>query len=189
MNFRAATLDDLAKLAAARWAFRTEDDGEVPIEGEQAFALRYQDFVRDALQSRHWTYWIAETADGELASHMAVCVVRSIPRPLPRERSVGLPDRLLYASAVSERRGWSRTSFMRYRVGVVARPRDARGMAERRVPTLLRACGLRRGCRRPGASIARLRCAAGSSTGYMSTSSLTYGCRSRRFKECSFRSL
>jgi len=81
VNFRAATLDDVPKLAAARWAFRTEGDGEVPIEVEQAFARRYENFVRDALQSRRWTYWIAETADGELVSHMAVCVVQSIPRP------------------------------------------------------------------------------------------------------------
>jgi len=81
MNVRAATLDDVANLAAARWAFRTEGDAEVPIESEQAFARRYQDFVRDALQSGRWRYWIAETADGELVAHMAVGVMRSIPRP------------------------------------------------------------------------------------------------------------
>ena len=39
MNFRAATVDDVPKLAAARWAFRTEGNGEVPIEGEQASSL------------------------------------------------------------------------------------------------------------------------------------------------------
>jgi RimJ/RimL family protein N-acetyltransferase len=81
MNFRIATLDDVSRLAAARWAFRTEVEGEVPTEAEQAFAHRYEDFVREALQSRSWTYWIAETADGQLVSQMAVCIVRSIPRP------------------------------------------------------------------------------------------------------------
>jgi len=81
MNFRIATLDDLPSLAAARWAFRTESGGEVALETEQAFARRYEAFVRDALQSRRWTYWIAETVDGECVSHMAVCIVQSIPRP------------------------------------------------------------------------------------------------------------
>jgi len=81
MNFRAATLDDVPKLAAARWAFRTDGNGEVPIEAEQAFVDRYENVVREALHSHRWTYWIAETADGELVSQMAVCVVQSIPRP------------------------------------------------------------------------------------------------------------
>src|SRR5438105_1161145 len=81
VNFRSATVDDVPKLAAARWAFRTEGDGEMPIEVEQAFARRYENFVREALQSHRWTYWIAEATNGELVSHMAVCVVQSIPRP------------------------------------------------------------------------------------------------------------
>jgi GNAT superfamily N-acetyltransferase len=81
VNFRTATLDDVPRLAAARWAFRTEDEGETPIEVEQAFARRYESFVRDGLHSRRWTYWIAETDDGEIVSHMAICVVQSIPRP------------------------------------------------------------------------------------------------------------
>src|SRR5207244_6815657 len=54
MNFRAATLDDVPKLAAARWAFRTEGNGELPIEAEQAFAHRYESFVRSALASHRW---------------------------------------------------------------------------------------------------------------------------------------
>jgi GNAT superfamily N-acetyltransferase len=81
MNFRAATLADVDNLAAARWAFRTEDGTEVPIEPEQAFLQRYRAFVRDALESQRLVYWLAETADVELVAHMAVCIVQSIPRP------------------------------------------------------------------------------------------------------------
>src|SRR5689334_615274 len=79
MNFRQATADDIPALAASRWAFRTEG-GETPIEPEASFALRYEAFVRAALDSGQWTYWIAES-DGELVAHMAVCIVKSIPRP------------------------------------------------------------------------------------------------------------
>ena len=80
IDFRAATLDDIPALARARWAFRIED-GEAPVETEQAFVQRYESFVRDALASQRWTYWLAETVEGELVAHMAVCVVDSIPRP------------------------------------------------------------------------------------------------------------
>ena len=79
MNFRQAGIADIPALAAARWAFRIEG-GETPIESEAAFANRYATFVRDALASGSWTYWIAED-DGDLVAHMAVCVVKSIPRP------------------------------------------------------------------------------------------------------------
>jgi len=80
VRFRIATLEDLPRLAALRWAFRTEE-GETPIEDQGAFAHRYQTFVRDALASGQWTYWVAETAHSELVAHMAVSIVRSIPRP------------------------------------------------------------------------------------------------------------
>jgi GNAT superfamily N-acetyltransferase len=81
MNFRTATLGDLDNLAAARWAFRTDDATEPPIEPEQAFVRRYQALVRAALKSQRLVYWLAETADGELAAHMAVFIVSGIPRP------------------------------------------------------------------------------------------------------------
>ena len=80
MNFRQATVDDIPALAAARWAFRLEG-GETPIETEPSFLRRYDAFVRKALESGQWTYWVAEEVDGELVGHMAVCVVESIPRP------------------------------------------------------------------------------------------------------------
>ena len=80
VNFRIATLDDVPRLAAARWAFRLES-GETTAETEEAFASRFEAFARDALASGRWTYWIAETSDGELASQMAVCIVQSVPRP------------------------------------------------------------------------------------------------------------
>lgn len=79
MNFRQATSDDIPALAAARWAFRTEG-GETPLETEASFARRYEAFVRVALASRQWTYWVAEN-ESELVAHMAVCIVKSIPRP------------------------------------------------------------------------------------------------------------
>src|SRR4051794_13659223 len=81
MNFRIATLADVDNLAAARWAFRTEDATETPIESRAAFGRRYEAFVREALESQRLVYWLAETSDGELVAHMAVCIVSAIPRP------------------------------------------------------------------------------------------------------------
>ena len=77
---RVATLDDLPALAALRWAFRAED-GEVPIDDEGAFAARYESFVRDGMRSGQWTHWVAETEQSTIVAQMAVCIVRSIPRP------------------------------------------------------------------------------------------------------------
>jgi hypothetical protein len=81
MIFRTATVADVASLASARWAFRTEDASEVPVESEQAFAQRYETFVRDAIASHRLTYWLALTGGGELIARMAVCVIHGIPRP------------------------------------------------------------------------------------------------------------
>ena len=80
VHYRMATLEDVPRLAVARWTFRHES-GETPVETEAAFADRFEAFARDGLASGRWTYWIAETGDGELASQMAVCVVESVPRP------------------------------------------------------------------------------------------------------------
>ncbi len=80
VTFRIATLGDVPELATARWAFRAEA-GETPMESEATFAVRYEAFLEDALRSGRWTFWIAETTNGTLVAHMAVCVVQSIPRP------------------------------------------------------------------------------------------------------------
>ena len=79
MRYRLATAGDVPELARMRWAFRTET-GEIPIEDETRFAERYARFVADGLASGRWTYWVAED-DGALVAHMAVCTVRSVPRP------------------------------------------------------------------------------------------------------------
>lgn len=81
MNFRTAGVTDVVNLAAARWAFRTEDATEIPIESEHVFVRRYEEFVREALESQRLVYWLAETVDGALVAHMAVCIVPGIPRP------------------------------------------------------------------------------------------------------------
>lgn len=80
MQFRLATAADLAQLASMRWAFRHED-GERPIEDESAFARRYTDFVQDGIHAQRWVYWIAETDKPVVVAHMAVGIIRSIPRP------------------------------------------------------------------------------------------------------------
>ena len=79
MDYRLATEADIPELAGMRWAFRAEA-GEVPRESEAAFGARYDAFVREGLASGTWTYWVAEEA-GALVAHMAVCVVRGVPRP------------------------------------------------------------------------------------------------------------
>ncbi len=79
MDYRLATEADIPELARMRWAFRAEA-GEVPCEGEAAFFARYGEFVRAGLASGDWTYWVAADA-GALVAHMAVCVVRGVPRP------------------------------------------------------------------------------------------------------------
>lgn len=79
MEYRLATEADVPELADMRWAFRSEA-GEVPAEGQDAFRDRYAAFVRAGLASGAWAYWVAADA-GRLAAHMAVCVVRGVPRP------------------------------------------------------------------------------------------------------------
>lgn len=79
MEYRLATEADIPELAGMRWAFRAEA-GEVPREDEDAFRARYSAFVREGLAAGSWAYWVAADA-GALAAHMAVCVVRGVPRP------------------------------------------------------------------------------------------------------------
>lgn len=81
MIFRVADHADIPALAAARWAFRTEDPAEVPLHDEREFRERFDSFVRDALAAGHLTYWVAEAPDGALAAHMAIVIVESVPRP------------------------------------------------------------------------------------------------------------
>ena len=80
MIYRIADINDVPTLAAMRWAFRSEA-GEKPIESQLSFAKRYGEFVRTAMQAGAVTYWVAEGEEHQIVSHMAVCVVRSIPRP------------------------------------------------------------------------------------------------------------
>ena len=79
MEYRLATEADIPELAGMRWAFRAEA-GEVPTEEQAAFRDRYATFVHAGLASGDWAYWVAADA-GRLAAHMAVCVVRGVPRP------------------------------------------------------------------------------------------------------------
>src|SRR5690349_3470359 len=79
MDYRLATTDDIPQLARMRWDFRAEA-GEEPIEGADAFERRYAAFARQALESRSWAYWVAVDG-GRIVSHVAVHVVRSVPRP------------------------------------------------------------------------------------------------------------
>jgi GNAT superfamily N-acetyltransferase len=87
MNYRVATAADLPVLAAARWAFRAEDN-EVPSEDQPTFTARFVDFVTAGMASGAWTYWIAEDGD-EIVGQMAVCIVPSIPRPARRSDQWG----------------------------------------------------------------------------------------------------
>lgn len=87
VTFRLATIADGAELAKMRWAFRAED-GERPVQSEAEFTDRYLAFLREGLSSNRWTYWVAEDA-GELVAHMALHVVRSVPRPSRRRDQWG----------------------------------------------------------------------------------------------------
>jgi len=77
--FRRATPADVPALARLRWAFRAEE-GEAAAVSFDAFAARYAAFVRAGIASGEWAYFVAD-ADGEIVAHMAVRVIRSIPRP------------------------------------------------------------------------------------------------------------
>lgn len=79
IRYRIATVVDIPALARMRWAFRAES-GEQPIEELDAFCIRYAKCVRAGLADGTWTWWIAEDDEGVIA-HMAVCVVRGVPRP------------------------------------------------------------------------------------------------------------
>ena len=87
MRFRLATRDDAAQLARMRWAFR-EEVGEVPMQSAAEFAERYVQFLDSGLTSGHWTYWVAEDS-ARIVAHMAVHIVRSVPRPARRRDAWG----------------------------------------------------------------------------------------------------
>lgn len=76
---RLATPDDLSELVQLRWEFRSED-GETAIESYEEFDLRYREFFEAGARDGSWAHWVAEV-NGKVASHMAVQVVRSVPRP------------------------------------------------------------------------------------------------------------
>lgn len=78
-TIRRAIPPDVPALARLRWEFRLED-GETPASAYEAFAARYAAFVRAGLASGEWAYFVAER-EGAIVAHMAVQVVRSVPRP------------------------------------------------------------------------------------------------------------
>jgi GNAT superfamily N-acetyltransferase len=78
-TIRRAIPTDVIRLSRLRWDYRLED-GEVPTTTYDAFAARYAAFVRAGLSSGEWAYFVAES-EGEIVAHMAVQVVRAIPRP------------------------------------------------------------------------------------------------------------
>ncbi|MFL5581119.1 MAG: GNAT family N-acetyltransferase [Gemmatimonadaceae bacterium] len=82
MRIRRATPTDVPNLARLRWAFRAEA-GETPASTFDVFAARYGAFVRAGVASGEWAYFLAEE-DGAIVAHMAVHVVRSVPRPSRR---------------------------------------------------------------------------------------------------------
>ncbi len=82
MRIRRATPTDVPELARLRWAFRAEA-GETPVSTFEAFAARYGAFVRAGLAGGEWAYFVAED-EGAIVGHMAVRVVRSVPRPSRR---------------------------------------------------------------------------------------------------------
>jgi GNAT superfamily N-acetyltransferase len=80
MNYRLAADSDLPELAGMRWDFRTEIHPIPEGATRDAFIPPCVDFLRDALASGRWLFWIAEE-NGQIVSQIFVQRIRKMPRP------------------------------------------------------------------------------------------------------------
>lgn len=80
MNYRLAVESDLPQLAAHRWDIRTELHGIPPGVDRQEFCAACLDFMRAALESGRWAFWIAEQ-EGTVVANICIQRIAKLPRP------------------------------------------------------------------------------------------------------------
>ena len=88
VSYRLAGESDLFALAANRWSFRVEEDGEPAGIDPEAFRQHCEAFLRSALASGRWAFWVAE-AGGRLVGNAFVQVVPKVPRPGRFDDAIG----------------------------------------------------------------------------------------------------
>jgi GNAT superfamily N-acetyltransferase len=88
VSFRLAAEDDLAALAINRWRLRVEEDGEPTGVAPADFYRRCEGFLREALRSGAWAFWLAE-AEGRVIANACVQVVPKLPRPGRFDDAIG----------------------------------------------------------------------------------------------------
>jgi GNAT superfamily N-acetyltransferase len=86
LNYRLAFESDLPQLAEMRWDMRTElhppAEGlpNPPGETREDFTAACLDFMREALASGRWAFWIAEQ-EGRVVANICVQRIQKLPRP------------------------------------------------------------------------------------------------------------
>lgn len=79
ISIRQATVADVAQLAQLRWDFKTEEHHNEKYSHDE-FIAHCTKWLRDGLQSRLWTYWIA-CNNTEIVSHIFVYTIPKVPAP------------------------------------------------------------------------------------------------------------
>ncbi|WP_431045861.1 N-acetyltransferase family protein [Streptomyces sp. P1-3] len=84
---RRAELVDAPALAALRWQFKVEDEGDGVPQGEKEFVAGCEEWLRTRMTGP-WLVWLAEVG-GRPCGHVFVCLVEKVPSPCPQSETFG----------------------------------------------------------------------------------------------------
>lgn len=84
---RRAGSDDAPALAAMRWRFKVEDDGDEVPQNEEEFTAKCEQWLRSRMVGA-WRVWVAEVG-GRPCGHVFVCLVEKVPSPCPGSDALG----------------------------------------------------------------------------------------------------
>ncbi|MGW3809823.1 N-acetyltransferase family protein [Micromonospora sp. NPDC005113] len=84
---RRAELDDAPALAAMRWRFKVEENGDEVPQDEEEFTAECGGWLHTRMAGP-WRVWLAE-AGGQPCGHVFVCLVEKVPSPSPGSEALG----------------------------------------------------------------------------------------------------
>lgn len=80
MDYRIATVADLAVLADMRWDFCMETGKHPAVIDKPQFIEECLEFLHDGLNSGQWVYWVAMD-DATLVAHICIQRIKKMPKP------------------------------------------------------------------------------------------------------------